>query len=98
MSIVFDCTTGETYAVPDPVIPVVIPASVTMRQARLALLDAGLLETVDDTIATTGGAAQIEWEYAQIVERNSPIVQMITPLLGLTEGEIDALFVAASAL
>lgn len=56
--------------VPPPPPPVVIPQSVTMRQARLALLGAGLLDDVNSAIAAIPDpvqrkAAEIEWEYAQ---------------------------------
>jgi hypothetical protein len=75
-----------------------IPQSVTMRQARLALLAANLLDTVDAAITQAGGAAKIEWEYAATVERGSTLVAGMTAALGMTEVQIDGLFVAAGAL
>lgn len=79
----------------DPPPPVVI-TSVTMRQARLALLQSGLLTQVSASI--TDPAAQIEWEYAQTVERNSPLVQQIATGLNLTEAQLDDLFQLAVSL
>jgi hypothetical protein len=76
--------------------PPLIPTSVTMRQARLALLGAGLLEQVNAAI--TDPAAQIEWEYATTVERNSPLVQNLSIGLGLTEQQLDDLFTTAATL
>lgn len=89
--------------VPPPPPPVVIPQSVTMRQARLALLGAGLLDDVDAAIAAITDpaqrkAAQIEWEYAQTVDRNSPFTQQLAAGLGLTAEQLDALFTQAAAL
>lgn len=79
-----------------------IPQSVTMRQARLALLGAGKLAEVDAAIAAlsepTRTAAQIEWEYSNEVQRHNGIVSQLGPALGLTDAQIDALFVAAAAL
>ena len=79
-----------------------VPASITMRQARLALLGAGLLATVDQAIAAMPGvegeAARIEWEYAQEVRRDSPLIAALGPALGLTAEQIDGLFVAGAAL
>jgi hypothetical protein len=93
--------TGTTYTAP-PVASAVIPQSVTMRQARLALLAAGKLATVNSTIAAmTGGqgdSARIEWEFSSDVSRNQPLVLSIGVILGLTSTQMDALFVAASAL
>lgn len=75
---------------------------VTMRQARLALLQAGLLQTVNDAVASMPGAAgedaRIEWEYSQEVQRDKQLVLALAPVLGLSEAQLDALFVAAAAL
>lgn len=73
-----------------------------MRQARLALLGAGLLTSVNDAVAamtgTAGDAARIEWEYAMDVVRTSPLVTNLSTALGLTSEQLDGLFTAASAL
>ncbi len=83
--------------------PVAPPSSVTMRQARLALLGAGLLDAVEAAIAamtdaTQRRAAEIEWEYAQTVDRNSPFTQQLASGLGLTSEQLDSLFTQAAAL
>lgn len=79
-----------------------IPRAVTMRQARLALLGAGLLSGVDAAIASmpepTQSAAKIEWEYSQEVQRHNGFVAALGPALGMTDAQIDALFVAAAKL
>lgn len=64
--------------------------SVTMRQARLALLQSGLLANVEAAI--TDPAAKIEWEYALTVDRNSPLVSSLSVGLGLTQQQLDDLF------
>lgn len=74
------------------------PSIVTMRQARLALLQAGHLSTVNAAIAAGGQADQIEWEYAATVERNSPLVSNMALALGLTEQALDSLFTLAASL
>ena len=87
-----------------PYIPVVKPAvpdKVTMRQARLALLNAGLYTSVNTTInnipdIVTRTAAQIEWEYALFVARNATLITTLIPLLGLTEEQVDDLFIFAN--
>lgn len=72
-------------------------AVVTMRQARLALLAAGLLDAVEAAVADAGRAVQIEWEYATVVERRSPLVAAIAAGLGLDDAAIDALFADAAS-
>lgn len=85
-------------------VPVVdpVPEVVTMRQARLALLGAGLLAQVNTAVANMpgaeGAAAHIEWEYAQEVRRNSALVAGLSAALGLADTQLDALFVAAAGL
>jgi len=79
-----------------------VPQAVSMRQARLALLGAGLLSQVNTAIASMPGAegeaARIEWEYAQEVRRDSALVQSLVPALGMNDTGLDALFTAAAAL
>lgn len=79
-----------------------IPQTVSMRQARLALLAAGKLEAVHTAIAamsgTAGQAAQIEWEFSSEVKRNQQLVLTLGAALDLTDVQLDALFVAAASL
>lgn len=71
---------------------------VTMRQARLALFDAGLLDDVEAAVATLDETARIEWEYASTVDRNSALVQSLSNVLGITDTQLDALFANAATL
>ena len=95
-----DAWDGQSFLPAPPVVQV--PQSVTMRQARLALLGAGKLAAVEVAIEALPSpqkeAAWIEWEYAATVERNSPLIQQLAPALGLTEAEMDALFLQAASL
>jgi hypothetical protein len=77
--------------------PPPVPQQVTPYQARVALLQAGLLDTVNALMASeeTPAAAKIAWEYATYIERTSPFIQALAPALGLTEQQIDNLFLAA---
>ena len=82
--------------------PVIVPQSVTARQARLALLQAGLLDAVENAIATmegdAGRAARIEWEYATEVRRNGSTLSGVQVWIGLTDQQIDDLFLLAATL
>lgn len=79
-----------------------VPAAVTMRQARLALLGAGLLAGVKAAINALPSkqkeAAKIEWEYATDVQRSSGLVLMLGAALRLDDAALDALFIEAAAL
>lgn len=91
---------GETalQSLPAPA----VPQAVTMRQGRLALLGAGLLTQVNDAIAAMtgveGDAARIEWEFAATIDRDSDWVSNLSSALGLTDAQLDGLFVQAAAL
>lgn len=96
-----DLWDGEVFTPPPPP-PPVVPSAVTMRQARLALLGAGLLDDVDAAINALPSpqkeAARIEWEYSQEVQRHNGLVSVLAPSLGLTPEQTDALFVQAAKL
>jgi hypothetical protein len=82
--------------------PVTATGVVTMRQARLALLQVGKYADVSTAIASMPepqkSAAVIEWEYGNTVERNSGLVPQLGALLGMTESQIDDLFALAATL
>jgi hypothetical protein len=90
---------------PEPTPEELPPAQVTqvtMRQARLALLAAGLLDTIDSAIrempGTAGIAARIEWEYAATIDRDNLLFAALTTQIGITDEQLDALFTQASQL
>lgn len=94
---------GDRWEIEDAKPPVApVPTAVTMRQARLALLGAGLLAQVNAAIASMAGAegeaARIEWEYALEVRRDSPLVAGLSAALGLTDEALDNLYRAAAGL
>ena len=72
--------------------PVSVPQQVTMRQARLELLSRGLLDDVAAMIAAAGREAQIEWEYASLVERGNLLIAGVQQQQGFTDAQIDDLF------
>lgn len=87
----------ESYIPPAPE-PVQVPQVITIRQAKLALLAAGLLDDVDAAVAAADRATQIEWEYATEVHRDWPTIAAVSVAAGMTGEQVDALFIAASAL
>jgi hypothetical protein len=71
---------------------------VTMRQARLVLLNNDLLDSVEQVIEQAPKAVQIEWEYATVIYRDSELVSQIASQLELGVEQIDALFQEAHTL
>ena len=74
-----------------------IPKVVTMRQARLALHQSGLLSTVDTAIINgTDAELKIEWEFAAEVRRDWASLIAMATTLSLTSTDLDNLFLLAS--
>ena len=85
-----------------PPTPAPVPATCTRRQGRLALLQAGYLAAVEQSIATIADpvqrmAAQIEHE-ADTWERNNPFLQGMWAQLGGTPEQLDDLLRLAVTL
>lgn len=99
-SVIGDATVGDYVAPPPP--PEPVPQEVTMAQARLALLGAGLLDKVAAALAALPSpqkeAAQIEWEYRPTVLRTSALVVALAPALSMSSAQLDELFIAAGKL
>jgi hypothetical protein len=71
-------------------------AQVSMRQARLALLKAGLLDAIDRHMSEPD--QRIRWDYATTVERNNPTVVEVAASIGLSDEQVDSLFDLANTL
>jgi len=78
----------------------VTSVSVSPYQARVALTQAGLFDAIEAIMENenTPAEAKIAWEYALVFERHSPFIESLAPLLGLTEQQIDELFVLAASI
>jgi hypothetical protein len=87
-----------------PVVKETPQAPITARQIRLAMAmtphAAGtLLQAVQTSVATSGiEPLQISWEYAVEWSREAPEIATIGTRLGLSSGQIDALFAQAKTL
>ncbi|HEV2612547.1 MAG TPA: hypothetical protein VGU61_19955 [Noviherbaspirillum sp.] len=91
---------NAAYVPPTPPAPVV-PEQVAMWQARDAMIDADLLDDVEAAMAAIPDAkarkkAQQKFEYSNNMRRDDPLLKMLAPSLGLSEAQIDALFIAAA--
>ena len=84
-------------------LPEEIPKIVTPRQIRLALVFSGISLSVIETAINSmeepnKSAALITWEYATEFDRNHPMILSLSPSLGLTEQDLDNLFILANTL
>jgi hypothetical protein len=64
----------------------------------LQLFRDGLLSQVELLVSAQGGEILIEWEYATVIHRDSPLTQAIAHELGLTQVQIQFMFEQAALL
>lgn len=94
---------GQVFIPPTPQEPEqYIPSSCSRRQGRLALLQAGYLESVEQLITNIEDpvqrkAAEIEYE-SDLWERNNAFLQSAWQALGGTQEDLDSLFSLAVTL
>jgi hypothetical protein len=85
---------------PDPYVPPPppIPATVTRFQALAILAAGGYLGTIRTYINTldVNNVQRLAWENATDWERTSPTLNALAQMLGLTDTEVDDLFIAAA--
>lgn len=95
--------TGEVTEHPDAPAtpqPPQIPQVVSRFQAFAALDDAGLLNAVEALMANpaTPSRAKLAWATAQEFERGSPTIAALAGQIGLTDVQIDDLFIVAAGI
>jgi len=97
-----DGTVDQVYEdLPDLTLPPVVPQVVTRRQARRALLQAGLLNQVIIAIDAVEDEAvreamRIDWEDATDFSRDNHTLSVLASALGLDDAALDQLFMQAS--
>jgi len=70
---------------------------ITPLQAKLQLLELGLLDEVEVMVATDR-KVQLYWEYASVIEIEHETLKAMAAQLGLTDKQLDEMFTAASKL
>ena len=89
---------------PEPFIAVCpVPEVVTPRQAKLALLQAGLLDEVEAGIEAiadpiTKRIAKLDWNEANEFRRDWPLLNQLAAGMGITDGQLDELFRVAAGI
>lgn len=74
-----------------------VPKIVSKAQAKIALFKAGYLDAIEAAMSKMPREVQIYWQDSSIVERANPIVRQLQALLGLTDKQIDGLFIFAAS-
>jgi hypothetical protein len=75
-----------------------IPFSIAPAQGRIALARRGLLAAIQSAIPTdVEDPTRIYWEYAISWERSHPLINQLAAALGLTEAQVDEIFIEAAS-
>lgn len=75
-----------------------VPHSITRVQAMKAMKATGALWSDFNTILDSNQDAKDEWSLATELQRNNEFVGMLAPVLGLSDIQIDELFVLGGKL
>lgn len=75
-----------------------VPEQVLMTAAREALIDAGLLGAVNTYMQSLTEKDQVWWEYSVSISRKFTLVESARIALGMTNEQIDQLFIAAGQI
>lgn len=75
-----------------------VPQAITPRQARLILNQYNLRQAVEDAIASSGQDVKDEWDYATAVQRAWPMLVSLASNIGITDEQLDQMFIEASQL
>lgn len=75
-----------------------VPQAVSAMQAKVALLRAGLLPTVEQWIAAADDEIKLVWNTATTFNRNSELIASAAQALGLKSETVDNLFIRASQI
>ena len=94
---------GTDFQPPEDSNVALVPLSVTPRQMRTALVLSGISidsinSVLDDLPEPNRSIAKIAWEFSTAFERNFGLINSMAPLLGLTQEQIDNLFILAKTL
>lgn len=73
-------------------------APLSPAQIRLALDQLGLLAKVESAVAAGDNTLKIEWEFRQEFKRDNPTLNAMAKSLGITDDELDNIFVIGATL
>jgi hypothetical protein len=82
-----------------------VPREITNFQARALMMNMpgsapgrSLFQDVDDTLRALGGVEWQAWEYTTIFPRNSQLITTLGAQFGITDAQLDQMFIAAAAV
>lgn len=93
-----DCSTKQETTIPDFQPAPKVPPFVTRYQFLAAIRASGRAAALKTHIQGLTEAQQEQWTHRRLIFRNSPIVTAAASALGVANGAVDNLFIAASQI
>lgn len=94
-----DIVEADTITWPEPPAPPVhVPQSVSPRQIRQALTRAGLRASVEAAVAAGDQDTQDWYNFSNPFERSNPVVSAMGASLGVSDAQLDNLWILADTL
>ena len=94
-----DCTPGEVAEIESRKnTPPQVPQSVSPRQIRQALSKLDLRKSVENAVASGDQDLKDWWEFSTEFVRGHPMVLGMATSLGISEGQLDGLWIEAFKL
>lgn len=88
----------EADAIRAALVPPITYTSITPRQIRQVLTLSGHRAQVEALVAAGDQDLRDWWEFALFFERSHPVLNSMAASLGLTDSDVDALFMQAGSL
>ena len=94
----YSLSEDDSLAPPPPVPPTPVPSEVSPRQIRQALTAMALRDPVEYAVSQSDQDTKDWWEFATTFERAHPMVAGMAQALGVSEQQLDQLFILAGSL
>ena len=79
--------------------PPYVPSQIPLWAAKVVLNENGLLDQADAIVANANNRTlTLIWEYGNFLDRNSPLLATMADTIGLSNTQLDTMFITANSL
>jgi hypothetical protein len=82
----------------DKVVPQAVPLELTPRQVRLVLNSTGMRAAVEAAVLATDQNTKDMWAYSSSFKRNDPVLNAMAASIGITQSQLDQMFISGAKL
>lgn len=78
--------------------PLAVPESISPRQIRMAMTKLGFRSQVESAVSSGDQDLKDWWEFSSFYERNHQMVKLMASALGVSESQLDELWILGATL